>query len=193
MAGEAPAGYVAFVSRHLEPLRRDAARAVGDGHDPGRLYAAVLTDVAARWTWLELERTRFGRPSAADAYLRMSFARRLQRLDARWDVDPAGRAPVWSTDIHVVSPDRPAGCTDRGQVGRPSPARSSAATRQAAVMSPPRPDPGADAAPLAEAAIAWWHAYERHRRRLLIAGMVAVVAVVVIFARLQQPIAGGLG
>ena len=63
MPDEAPAGYIAFVARHLEPLRRDAARVVGDEEDADRLYPDVLADVAARWGWLELLRTRLGGPA----------------------------------------------------------------------------------------------------------------------------------
>src|SRR5439155_5063233 len=94
-----------FVARHLEPLRRDAARVVGDEEDADRLYPDVLADVAARWGWLELLRTRLGRVGAAETYLHQAFVRRSERWQAdRFEVTvdrDEGRPPV---DILVLRP-----------------------------------------------------------------------------------------
>jgi hypothetical protein len=181
MVGEAPPEYIAFVARHLDPLRRDAARVVGDdGAD--RLYPDVLTDVAARWNWLELSRTRLGRPGAADSYLRAALARRSERWQTRWESDDTAE-PLSVSDIQVLRPDRPPPPLTLG--ARP---RSSAAVRQARFLKvPPRPEVN----PLVEATIAWWHAYEAHRRRLLIAALVVVFVLVLAALRVQQTTGSG--
>src|SRR2546430_8176908 len=84
MALEPPPGYVQFVARNLAPLRRDAARVVGAEDDADVLYQDVLTDVAARWGWLQL-RGALSRSSVADTYLNRAFARRSER----WHADQA--------------------------------------------------------------------------------------------------------
>ncbi|MDT5037526.1 MAG: hypothetical protein QOE03_2711 [Micromonosporaceae bacterium] len=182
MAGEAPPGYVAFVRRHLDRLRRDAAGVVGDDGDPDQLYPDVLEDIAVRWRWLELAGTRLGRAGVADRYLRTAFSRRAQRWQARWEPEqPTGALTV--TDIRVLPPSAPP-----SSVGGARPARSSGALRQAAYL---RPQSRTEVGPLAEAAIAWWHAYETHRRRLLITGLVAVSVVVLAGIGPLQTLVGG--
>jgi hypothetical protein len=184
MAGEAPAGYVAFVRRHLDPLRRDAARVVGDDGDPDQLYPDVLEDIAVRWRWLELARTRLGRAGVEDRYLRTAFARRAQRWQARWEPEqPAGALTV--TDIRVLGPAEPPPGITRADA---APHRSSGALRQAAYL---RAQPRTEVGPLAEAAIAWWHAYETHRRRLLVSALVAVAVIVLVSVGSLQTLASG--
>jgi hypothetical protein len=156
---EPPPGYVAFVASHLEPLRREAARVVGDEQDADYLYPDVLADVAARWTWLELLRGRLGRDGIAEWYLRHRLARRSRR----WLLEePAPQPASQPADIRVLVEGAP----------RPVPARSSAAVRLAPQVRP-APRPVADA--VVEAALAWWHAYEGRRRQLYIAGLVTVL------------------
>jgi hypothetical protein len=185
--GEPPAGYVAFVARHLEPLRRDAARVVGDEVDADRLYPDVLADVAARWRWLELMRTRLGRPAAADEYLHDAFVRRSQRW--RSDQEPVIDIQVWRTDgderdLRVASAAGAAGAAEVAPPWRPSrPSLSSAATRLAPFL---RPAARGEVGVLAEAAVAWWHAYEASRRRRIVAGVVAGLVVVAAALRAQQ-------
>jgi hypothetical protein len=146
---EPPAGYVDFVARHLDPLRRDAARVVGDDGDPSRLYPDVLTDVAGRWGWLRLR-------GGADAYLCSAFARRSAQYLRPADDEPAPVAfEVWAGDGPPAS----------------RPRRSSAATRLAPHLPVTRT---VEVAPVAEAAIAWWHAYAVQRRRRLTALLVGV-------------------
>jgi hypothetical protein len=187
MAGEAPPGYVAFVRRHLDRLRRDAARVVGDDGDPDQLYPDVLEDIAVRWRWLELAGTRLGRAGVADRYLRTAFARRAQRWQAQWEPEqPTGALTV--TDIRVLSPAEIAPAEPLPRVAGAQPPRSSGALRQAAYL---RPQPRTEVGPLAEAAIAWWHAYETHRRRLLIAGLVAVSVVILAGIGPLQTLVGG--
>jgi hypothetical protein len=172
LAPEPPHGYVAFVATHLEPLRAQAASVVGGEEDASQLYPDVLTDVAARWRWLRW-RSRRSREEAADSYLRRAFVRRSRRWRER-QVEPAdGWAAV---DIEVWTADR--WTTHRP----PRPERSSGATRLAEFV---RPAP-TEAAPIAEAAIAWWHAYEARRRRRLIASIVLVCLFAALIARLTE-------
>lgn len=177
---EPPSEYVAFVAEHLLPLRDDAAEVVGDKQHADELYPDVLTDVAVRWRWLQLLRGRFG-PAVADRYLRRAFDRRSQRWYA---AQAAGDEPmiefqVWSGDrppgyLPALSPGQPDGSADPG---RPE----SRAIRLAAFVLPAPTDVG----PEVEAAIAWWHAYESHRRRRLIAAIVLTVIIFMVFWRLR--------
>ena len=201
MPYEAPPDYVSFVERHLDWLRRDAASVVGDDGVADQLYPEVLTDVAARWSWLELMRRRLGRAGAADTYLRHAFERRSTRWrSGEWSA--AGRqAPddveearadiyVWRTDGEQWRPNVTIGRTDiafepteawRLDNGSPPPPTpSSAAVRLAPHLVPAHP---VVAAPVAEAAVAWWHAYEAWRRRRFIAGCVVVFLVLAIAGR----------
>ncbi len=164
MALEPPPGYVAFVARHLEPLRRDAARVLGDEHEGDRLYPDALTDVALHWRLLDLLERRLGRP-ATDAYLHRALVRRCQRWQPEREPDAEVEIEVWQAD--TVWRTRP--------VRR---VRSSGATRQAPYLSPEQ-----TAGVVAEAAVAWWHAYEVWRRRRWVALTVLVgLALVVLFS-----------
>jgi hypothetical protein len=162
MTSEPPAGYVAFVSRHLEPLRRDALRVVGGEEEADQLYVEVLTDVATRWSWLELRRTRLGQADAADTFLDRVFARRSERfyLDEAIDDDLQISVTAWHPD-------------------EPPPKRRvyvSNAVRLAPIVVPRKTRTSSFVAgPVCEAAIAWWHAYENlRRRRLVYAGFVFI-------------------
>jgi hypothetical protein len=167
MTSEPPPDYVAFVTRHLEPLRRDASRVVGD-EDADHLYVDVLTDVATHWSWLQLRRTRLGHPGAADDFLGRVFQRRAER----WFAAPGDDSPAPGDDLQItVTPEH----------REEPPARRvyvSSAVRLAPLVLPRRSRVGAFVAgPIAEAAIAWWHAYENiRRRRLVYAGFVLLVA-----------------
>ncbi len=212
MPDEVPAGYVAFVARHLEPLRRDAARVVGGDEDADRLYPDVLADVAARWGWLELLRTRLGRVGAAETYLHQAFVRRSERWQAdRFEVTTGGandrdnyrdndrdnerdgdRPPV---EILVLRPGQrlpylpvTPRAPDEPEPMSPPPG-SNAAVRLAPFLRPATPP---QVGPLAEAAIAWWHAYEAYRRRLVIAAVVVLFLLIAVALRFQHsPDTGG--
>lgn len=167
---EAPPEYVAFVARHLAELRRDAEQVCEQ--DADHLCTQVLTDVAQRWRWLELLRNAFGMRRAGESYLRTALQRRSQlRTLEEGDLVPV---QVWSEDAPWRAPDyRPA---------PPPPPRSSAALRMAPMV---RPEPRHEAVPVIEAAIAWLHAMETHRRRRLLAFGAFVFALVAVFARLS--------
>jgi hypothetical protein len=198
MPSEPPDGYVAFVERHLDELRRDAARVVGDERDADQLYPDVLTDVAARWRWLDLRHTRLRQPQAGERYLRQAFARRSQRWHSAqtFPVD----IQVWQPDAPPASPPRwssvsfeqqgPAGYPQSNPEGRievravaTAPAWSSVALRLAAHVTPAA---RVEIRPIAEAAVAWWHAYEARRRRRFFVALAVLFFFAMVMARLQN-------
>jgi hypothetical protein len=154
---EAPPGYVDFVGRHLGRLRTESDRLTGDLGKGEEIYPEALTAVAARWRWLELLRTRLGRPAVADAYLHRTLTARAQR----WrDEQP------YPVEVRAVRPEPAAAPAARYR----RPRARSLGYRQAAFLAPEQHAP----APVAEAAIAWWHAYEAQRRRRRVALVVAL-------------------
>jgi len=168
MSHEPPVGYVAFVARHLEPLRADATQAIGADDGADELYPEVLTDVAARWGWLELLRTRLRRTGAADDYLRRAFDRQVQRWAAERSflvedgLETEFEFQVWDSE-------------------QARPIRSSAAVRLAPQLRPTRPDLILD--PIMEATIAWWHAYEARRRHRWLALLVTFLLLMALMIR----------
>jgi hypothetical protein len=165
MPTEPPPGYVDFVERHIDALRDDAARVVGDERDADQLYPEVLTDIAARWRWLR-------RPEARERYLRQAFQRRSQRWESQ---------QVWPDEMEIhVSSDH----DDDIVVRRASaPAWSSIALRLAPHMESTK---RVEVKPVAEAAVAWWHAYAAHRRRRVMAVLGVLFLILMVIARLQQ-------
>jgi hypothetical protein len=187
MPSEPPDGYVAFVERHLDALRRDAARVVGDERDADQLYPDVLTDVAARWRWLDLLHTRLHQPEAGERYLRQAFARRSRRWQSEqmfpvdvqvWQPDSPAR-PGWPSVS--FGPAVPGDIEVRAVAG--APAWSSVALRLAAHVTP---SSRVEVGPIAEAAVAWWHAYEARRRRRLFLALGVLLLFVMLVARLQE-------
>jgi hypothetical protein len=169
MALEPPAGYVSFVARQINWLRTEVTQAVGDEHDADELYPEVLSDVARWWHWLELRRVLLGQPRAADEYLHHALARRVRRFDAERFWGREGEE-VWSGEIQVWHRE-----DER-------PYWSSSAVRLAPYL---RTTVRLEFSPIAEAAIAWWHAYETRRRRRVIAALVALLLLVAVLMRLQ--------
>jgi hypothetical protein len=183
MPAEAPEAYVSFVDRHLGDLRTESARLAGDPTHGDEIYPEALADVAARWQWLELMRTRLGRAGVAEEYLRRTLATRAQRWrdDQIYPVEVVvTRADGGPPPGPFTGPPAPRSAGGRSPYA-PPPAgsarpRASLGLRQAAFLSPARELPAA----IAEAAIAWWHAYEVQRRRRRV--LVATVAVLVFVA-----------
>ncbi|WP_213450166.1 hypothetical protein [Rhizomonospora bruguierae] len=186
MPPEPPDRYVVFVRQHLEPLRSAAAGIVGADHHADELYPEVLTAVAARWGWLELLRTRLGRCDAADSYLGEAFARESQRW-RRGQVGDDGREtlPMVVLRPGAPPPPLPRPFADPEGLAAPPAARrrSSAATRIAPFL---RADSRSTVTPLAEAALAWFHAYETRRRRRLTAVVIGLVLLVLLLLRLAH-------
>lgn len=172
MPSEPPPGYVDFVERHLDALREDAARVVGDERDADQLYPEVLTDIAARWRWLDLLQTRLHRPEAGERYLRQAFQRRSQRWESQ---------QVWPVEMEIeVAPVYDDGIVVRRAA---APAWSSIALRLAPHLESTR---RVEVKPIAEAAVAWWHAYAAHRRRRVMAVLGFLFLILMVIARLQQ-------
>lgn len=172
---EPPPEYIAFVEEHLDALRRDAARVVGVDRDADHLYPDVLTDVAARWRWLELVH-RFLRRPATDEYLRRAFDRRAQHWLSADTAAPQVEAAALPVEVRVWSDREP---VEPLPVYRPP--ESSVALRLAPHLDPTqRPQAGA----LAEAAVAWWHACEARRRRRRIAAIVVALVLLALMNRL---------
>ena len=172
---EPPPGYVAFVARNLDTVRAEATRMAGDEQAADRLYPDALTDVAMRWGWLELQRRRMRRPGVAEEYLSRALVRRWQAELARVERERAEEPEGTPVDIRVLRPDEP----PPRWIG----ASASAAVRLAPQVAPTvRPTFG----PVADAAIAWWHAYETRRRRRWVALGAATVLLVLALVRLQH-------
>jgi len=190
MTYEAPRGYVQFVERHIDELRRDAATVVGEDGEADSLYPEVLTDVAARWKWFERSRRWLGRSGDAEAYLRRAFQRRsLRWRSAQWraDQDAAAQVDVWNPEIQVWR-DGELPPLLRASVPPPEDL-SSTALRLAPHVAPER---RAAPLPVADALVAWWHAYEAWRRRQVIIALAMVVILLIIGMRtssaaLSQP------
>jgi hypothetical protein len=162
-----PEAYVDFVAQHLTGLRSAVLHAIDDRHRAELLYPEVLTDVALAWRRLESARHR-GRTDAAGDYLDRCLHRRLYGPDEQ---DSDGERPA--TDVIFVVWDSASSSLPH----LPPPERVNAAVRLAGQILP-HVDP--EPAPLAEAAIAWWHAYEQRRRWRQIATLV-VAALLVLF------------
>ncbi|GIF71530.1 hypothetical protein [Asanoa siamensis] len=180
MPPEAPDGYVTFVDRHLAALRLESARLAGDAWRAEEIYPEVLADVAARWRRLELLARWFGRPAAAEDYLHEVLTNRARRWRAEqiYEVemvvlraDPAGEAPTPALPPPAPFAGKPTASAGLARYRRTGPGRSSVGLRQARFLSPLRHPP----APIAEAAIAWWHAYVAQRRRKRVAAVIAVI------------------
>jgi hypothetical protein len=157
MVLEPPPAYVDFVATHLEPLRVEVAGVVDGPDEIERLYPEVLTDVAVRWRRLQLWQRMRRRSDVTETCLRRALARRSRRLRAEQEqLYPA------ELDVQVWTVYRPA-----------RPVRSSAGARMAGYLRPGPPP--SDRTILAEAAVAWWHAYEAHRRHRLVATVVLLI------------------
>ncbi|OJF13531.1 hypothetical protein [Couchioplanes caeruleus] len=140
MDAEPPQDYVTFVAARLGPLRREASRRCGD--DGSTTATAVLTDLAGHWRRLEFQSRLHHRDLRGD-YLE----RRLARRTAEWCED--GIQPVEVT-VHA----RALPSATRGR-----PAAVSVAQRLTPLLpTTVRENTGV----VAEAEIAWVHAYRRH-------------------------------
>jgi hypothetical protein len=169
MAVEPPPGYVAFVEAHLDPLRRQAERLSTDPLDAERLSTEILTEVAARWAWLELARTRFGRTDAAERYLERAIDRRAIRPEV--GPDRSVEFEVW-VDAPAVDVRR-AGTNAAVRLARQAPSLFLVAI-----------------GPLVEAALAWQHAYAAARRRRLAGRFALGFLLVVALVRLRFNLPG---
>ncbi|GAA4927550.1 hypothetical protein [Actinoplanes utahensis] len=151
MDDEPPPDYVAFVASHQQQLRAEAYRLVGGAPVFEEIYRDVLTDLAGRWRrlrWL----------GKTEAHMRQRLAARTKQ----WREDQ-----VYDVEVRVLRPPSPA-----------VPVRSpggSLALRKAAVL-----EGTARAAldALADAEIAWVHAYLRSQWRRALAYAIGSVLLV---------------
>ena len=138
MDDEPPEDFVTFVAVHLTDLQHEAARLTGGPDHADEIYPEVLADVAGHWRRLRLRRRWTGRDAAA-AYL----AQRLHTRAKQWRDDQ-----VYDIEVHILKPPV--------QQFR----SSSIALRKAAVLDG---TVRTYQRPVAEAAIAWNHAWRRAR------------------------------
>ncbi|GIH06418.1 hypothetical protein Rhe02_44850 [Rhizocola hellebori] len=169
---EPPRDYVAFVATHLHQLRQDAQLLAGDDeYEAHALYSQALTDIAIRWQWFALRRW-LHRPDTADAYLQETLVRRSTRRQAEQaglvEAEIEVEFEVWfSNDPQATHP--------------PSGRRTlnpAALSPTLAVRLLPMSNLKVEVSPIAEAAIAWWHAYVAHRYARLGALAAAIVFVI---------------
>jgi hypothetical protein len=151
MDDEPPADYVAFVTTHASWLRTEAARLVGDARVSEEIYLEVLTDLAGRWRRLRWLRR-------ADGYMRQRLAART----GQWRDDQ-----IYEVEVRVLRPPDPVVPLFRRG--------GSLALRKAAVIEGTA---RADLEALADAEIAWVHAYLRSQWRRLFRYIAFCVVVV---------------
>ena len=155
MDDEPPPDYIAFVAAHAAGLRAETTRLVGGSTVGEEIYRAVLTDLAGRWR-------RLRRLHRTESYMRQRVAART----AQWREDQ-----VYEVEVRVLRPPEPPGplITPAGSL----------ALRKAPLL-PGTTRESLDA--LADAEIAWVHAYLtwqwRRVARWAIGGTVLVGAIV---------------
>ena len=156
MDDQPPGDFVTFVAVHLGDLQCEAHRLTGGHAD--EVYPGALADVAGHWRRLRLRRRLTGRDTAGE-YVGQRLAARAKQ----WRDDQ-----VYDVEVHIVkTPVLTA-------------YRSSIALRKAAVL------PGTvrmQQRPVAEAAIAWNHAWRQARWHSLAR---TVAAVAFVFVALLQ-------
>ncbi|MDI6101434.1 hypothetical protein QLQ12_22715 [Actinoplanes sp. NEAU-A12] len=132
MDDEPPPDFIAFVTAHASSLRAESSRLVGGSTVADEIYREILVDLAGHWRRLRWR----GR---AGSYMRQRLAART----GQWREDQ-----VYEVEVRVLRPPRP--------VVPPVTVGGSLALRKAAIL------PGtarADLDALADAEIAWVHAY----------------------------------
>jgi hypothetical protein len=159
MADVPPDDFVEFVADHLGDLQREAARLTGGPEHADEVYPDVLTDVAGHWRRLRLRR-RLLRRDVPGAYLSERLAARAKR----WR-----DSQVYEIEVVILRP----------ATYHAAPAVS-IALRKAEVL----PGTGrAQVRPLAEAAIAWSHAWRQAQWHRI--GRTAAVCFLVFIALFQ--------
>jgi hypothetical protein len=146
MDDEPPPAYVRFVTTHLGELRRETDRLVGGDTEAGHLYMDVLADVAGHWRRLCLLSRLRGRDTITD-YL----VRRLTTRTTQWREEQ-----IYDVDVRVFRPPMLFAAAGPG---------ATLALRKAAVL--PGTTRAGPVVALADAEIAWVHAYRRQQWRRL--------------------------
>ncbi|GLW34807.1 hypothetical protein [Actinoplanes regularis] len=171
MADDPPPEFVGTVAAHEQELRHDALRLAGGDPVGHEIYQEALVDLAGHWRRLYW----WGRLTHSDApglYLR----KRLSRRTHAWREEQ-----IYQVEVRVLRPPESAFV----QVGGPA---ASLALRKAAVLDGTT---RAGLRTLADATVAWVHAWRRseHRRiaRLVIGGLLLVATMVQSMAWLAGP------
>jgi hypothetical protein len=162
MDDEPPPDYVDYVTAHVGDLRRETDQLVGGDPEGGHLYLDVLADLAGHWRRLRLL-SRLSHRDRARPYLTKRLAVRAKH----WREEQ-----IYEVEIRVLHPQH-AGWAPQG--------RSSLALRKAAVIPGTRRS-GVILA-VADAGIAWVHAYRRYQWRR--AGLTVAACVLVVGGFIQ--------
>jgi hypothetical protein len=162
MDDEPPADFIAFVAARLTALRAETTRLVGGDRGAPEVCTQVLTDLAGHWRRL-CWRSRLSHRDARTDYLNRRLAARTRqwREDQIYPVEVTVLAPS-ARHVPALPATPPAGPADT-------------VARRLAPLLPPTAR--AEAQVLAEAGIAWVHAYRRYlwRRHFLLAGTLILV------------------
>ena len=155
MDDEPPPDYVAFVRAHLGALRLETNRLVGGDTEGGHLYMEVLADLAGHWRRLRWW-SRLAHKDAPSEYM----TRRLATRTKQWRDEQ-----IYEVDIRVL----------RQPAWIPATTSGTLALRKASLLPTTT---RAGAAAMADAGIAWVHAYRKqewHRVGRLIATGILLV------------------
>ena len=181
MDDEPPPEFVAFVAARLSLVRREAARLLGGDRAAPEISMQVLTDLAGHWRRL-IWRGRLTRRDAAGEYL----DRRLTARAKQWREDQ-----IYPVEVDVLSdtswarPREQALATAGAAVAqyrRPAAPPVETVAQQLAFFLPSTVRRNSEV--VAEAEIAWVHAYRRYvwRRYLRVGGgIVLLIACLVQF------------
>ncbi|MBB4761196.1 hypothetical protein ACFQFC_34100 [Amorphoplanes digitatis] len=175
MDDEPPAEFVAFVAGRLASLRSETARLVGGERFAPEVYTEVLTDLAGHWRRL-CWRSRLSHRDAHAEYL----DRRLTARTRQWREEQ-----IYPVEVSVAGHDPwPAPATPPTPAAlyrRPAPVAQTVAHRLAPLLPTTA---RAEAQVLAEAGIAWVHAYRRYvwrRYARMCGGIVLLIGYLVQF------------
>jgi hypothetical protein len=163
MDDEPPPEFVTFVSGRLAALRGETARLVGGYRHADEVYMEVLTDLAGHWRRL-CWRSRLSHRDAMSDFLE----RRLATRTKQWREEQ-----IYPVEVSVLGPPqiRP---PNLPEAGRPAAAVATVAQQLAPLL------PGtarAEVGVVAEAEIAWVHAYRRYvwRRYVRVIGGIVLL------------------
>ncbi|MET8154359.1 hypothetical protein ACIBSW_39525 [Actinoplanes sp. NPDC049668] len=150
MDDEPPAEFIAFVAGRLAPLRSETARLVGGERFAPEVYTEVLTDLAGHWRRL-CWRSRISHRDAHAEFL----DRRLAARTRQWREEQ-----IYPVEVTVAGHEpRPAPADPATLYRRTAPTAQTVAHRLAPLLPTTA---RAEAQVLAEAGVAWVHAYRRY-------------------------------
>lgn len=171
MDDEPPPEFIAFVTTRLHALRSEAARLLGGDRAAPEISMQVLTDVAGHWRWLTWRR-RLTRRDAAGDYL----DRRLTARTKQWREER-----IYPVEVQVIRFDRELAPAGVAAARYRRPAHESVAEQLASLLpSTVRTGSGG----IADAGIAWVHAYRRYLWRRywgMAGGLVLLIGTMVQF------------